>query len=130
MDIVSNVLSTIKNCAMSGRKSVEVSHSKAAEDVLKILKSFGFLTEVRVFKPEGSAFKKLHVELAFDGKTPKISEIKRVSKPGRRIYRKSSEVRNALGSYGVTVVSTSRGIMAANEARKKKLGGEVVCEVF
>ena len=115
---------------MSGKKAVEFHYSKMVESVLKLLKEEGFLTEVRIFKPEGGSSKMIHVDLAFEGGAARISQIKRVSKPGRRIYSGSKELKNALGKYGLTVVSTSQGVMKAADAKKKHLGGEVICEVF
>jgi small subunit ribosomal protein S8 len=72
----------------------------------------------------------LHISLAKEAGIAKLSQVKIVSKPGRRIYKKFGELRPVLQGLGVLVISTSRGIMSGQEARKKKLGGEVICEVF
>jgi small subunit ribosomal protein S8 len=105
-------------------------HSKECESVAKVLKDKGFLAEVKVFKPSESNVKMLHLDLAHDKTEYAITDVKRISKPGRRIYRGTSDLHRVEGGFGVAVVSTSKGIMADDMARKKKLGGEVLCEVF
>jgi small subunit ribosomal protein S8 len=114
---------------MSGKPSIEVPYTKESEEVAKNLRKAGFLENVKVFKEENSAFKKLHIDLVFENGISKITDVKRISKPGRRMYSGYKDLRRAAGGFGVTVVSTSRGVMDSSEARKKKLGGEVICEV-
>jgi small subunit ribosomal protein S8 len=130
-DTIANMLSTIKNASMVNKEFVEVSHSKEREAVAKVLKESGFLEEVKVFKPEGKPYKGLHLGLSYDSSgIPAIKDLRRLSRPGRRMYRKSSELRPVKNGYGLLVVSTSRGVMSGEQARKKRLGGEVVCEVW
>lgn len=126
---MSDMLSSIKNAAMSGKPSIEVPYTKESEEVAKNLRKAGFLENVKVFKEENSSFKKLHIDLVFENGVSKITDVKRISKPGRRTYSGYKDLRRAAGGFGVTVVSTSRGVMDSSEARKKKLGGEVICEV-
>jgi small subunit ribosomal protein S8 len=83
-----------------------------------------------VFKESGLPYKKLHIELAYENGVPKVSNLRRVSKPGRRVYRKSDQIQRVVGGFGFSVVSTPRGIMTDSEARKRKLGGEVICKVY
>ncbi|MEK7595915.1 MAG: 30S ribosomal protein S8 [Patescibacteria group bacterium] len=130
MDTIGNALSSIKNAAMAGRPFAEVYYSKVLEEILKVIKEAGFFDGIKVFKPEGRTIKKIHVDLAFEDGTPKVSDIKRISKPGRRTYKTALEIKKVMGGYGLAVVSTSRGIMSGHTAKKKKLGGEVVCEVY
>lgn len=130
MDTLANVLSTIKNSSMSGKKFVEVPYSKITEEVLSIFKSQGFIENFNIFKPEGKAFKRIHVDILYEGGVGRISKIKRVSKPGRRVYKEAADLRDVMSGYGLSVVSTSRGVMSGKEARRKKLGGEVICEVY
>ena len=129
MDRISNMLSAIKNAAMALKKSVEVIHTNECEAIAKLLKEKGFLENVKVFKETGKPYKMLHLELAYQAGSPKISQVSRVSKPGRRIYKGSADIKHVVGGYGFSVVSTSRGLMTDAEARKKKLGGEVICLV-
>lgn len=131
MDTIANLLSSIKNSSMVKKSSLEVPYSKINEKILKILKEKGFLEGVKVFKHKDSVFKGLHVDLKYtEAKKPFISEAKRVSKPGRRVYMGSRELEIVRNGYGVGIVSTSRGLMSVDEAKKKKLGGEVICEVY
>ena len=127
MDTISNMLSAIKNACMAGKKSLEVPYSKESEAVAKILQESGYLESVKSFKEKGKAFKKLNLTLQYDDDLPRISDVKRISKPGRRVYSGAGLLRRP---HGVLVVSTSRGIMNGMDARKKKLGGEVICEVM
>ncbi len=130
MDLIANMLSTIKNAAMVGKPFVEIPYSKESEAVAKILKDSGFLAEVKSFKEKDKAYKMLHLAIAYADELPVASQLRRVSKPGRRIYRRSSDLQTVRGGRGVTVVSTSQGIMSAVEAKKRKLGGEVICKVY
>jgi small subunit ribosomal protein S8 len=120
----------MKNVSMSGRDVLEVPYSKECESVAKVLKQKGFVEEVKIFKKENSAEKALKIKLSKDGDTIRLSEAKRISKPGRRVYKGYHEFKPVLRGLGVLIVSTSRGIMDAQEAKKKKLGGEVICEVY
>jgi small subunit ribosomal protein S8 len=131
MDTIANLLTKIKNASMVSKDSVELPYSKMSESILKIFKETGFVSDVKVFKEKDSVKKGLSVQLSYmeNGK-PKISEAKRVSRPGRRIYRSVSELKDERGVFGLTLVSTSRGLMPISEAKKKKLGGEVICEIY
>jgi small subunit ribosomal protein S8 len=127
MDRMSEMLNAIKNASMARRKSIEAFYSIQCEAVAKVLKEKGFLSEVKVFKD--GQFKRLNIVLAYDGKLPLVSDIQRISKSGRRQYKGYEDLHRIQAGLGVSVVSTSRGIMSGDEARKKKLGGEVICEV-
>ncbi|HSX39477.1 MAG TPA: 30S ribosomal protein S8 [Candidatus Saccharimonadales bacterium] len=129
-DNISSMLSSIKNAAMAGKTSVEVMHTKECEEIAKLIKEKGFADSVKTFKEAGKAYKMLHIDLAYENGAPKVTDLRRVSKPGRRIYKKSVDIKRVVGGYGFSVISTPRGIMADNEARKRKLGGEVVCMVY
>ena len=115
---------------MGGRDSLEIPFTSECECVAKVLKDRGFVEEVKTFKKENSSAKMLKITLAKDGNVIKLSEAKRISKPGRRAYIGYREVKPVLQGLGVMILSTSRGVMDAQEARKKKLGGEVICEVY
>ena len=130
MDRLSNMLSSLKNASMAGKKVVETRYSKECEEVAKVLKEKGFLESVKVFKPEKTTVKRLHIELAKEGNIFTLTEARRVSKPGRRIYKGADEIGTFKRGFGVMVVSTSKGIMSSAEARKKKIGGEIICEVY
>lgn len=130
MDLLSNMLSSIKNACMAHKPFIEIPHSNECEAVAKILADKKFLSGTKVFKEKDSSLKKLHLDIAYEDGIPVINEVKRVSKPGRRMYVKSSNLKLVRGGYGVSVVSTSRGMMTVEDAKKKKLGGEVICKVY
>jgi len=124
------MLSTIKNAYAVSKPSVEVAHSKQIEEVAKVLEKAGFLKSVKVFKESGESFKKLHIDLIYEDGRAKVSDISRVSKPGRRVYKNYRDMKPVLGGFGVSVVSTSRGIMSGSDAKKRKLGGEIICTAW
>ncbi|HAI95296.1 TPA: 30S ribosomal protein S8 [candidate division WWE3 bacterium] len=130
MDRLSNMLSALKNASMAGKPVVEIMYSKECEEVAKVLREKGFLESVKVFKPEKTSVKRIHIELAKADGIFTLTETRRVSKPGRRIYRGADEIGTFKRGFGVMVVSTSKGIMSSGEARKKKIGGEILCEVY
>lgn len=125
------MLSSLKNAVLAGNDFAEFYHSKECENVAKVLEEAGFLSEVKTFKYKDKKYKGLRLELAKDkDENFAISEIKRISKPGRRMYVSSDDLSPVKAGHGITVVSTSRGVMSGMEARKKKLGGEIICRVF
>lgn len=131
MDTIANLLTSIKNASMVSKDSIEVPYSKMSEHILNLCKENSFIKDVKVFKHKDSVKKGISVKLDyFDNGKPKISEIKRLSRPGRRVYRGFTEFNTEMGIYGLTIVSTSRGLMSATEAKKKHLGGELICEIY
>lgn len=130
VDLLSNMLSAVKNAAMVNKTSLEVLHSNECESVAKVLKDKGYLTAVKKFKPKGKKFHMLRLDIAYSANKPMFENIARVSKPGRRIYKKGPEIRPVLNGFGTLVVSTSRGVMDGESAKKKKLGGEVLCKIW
>jgi len=130
MDPIADMLTQIRNAQAVGKERIEVPHSKVKEALAKLLLKEGYLAAVKVFKPRGKPFKKLSLELKYFEGGPFISHIKRISTPGRRVYVRKEALPSVLGGYGLVIVSTSRGLMSAKEARKRNLGGELVCEVW
>ena len=128
-DRLSNLISSLKNASMAKKKVIEVFHSIECEKVAEILKDRGFVTAVKVFKMPKSTAKMIHIELSQDEGVFKLTDARRISKPGRRIYKGAKELRPSAGKFGALVVSTPKGIMDSITARKKNLGGEVLCEV-
>jgi len=124
------MLSALKNASMAGNDYIETFYSKECEAVSKVLKEAGFLDEVKVFKHKEKKYKGLRLELTKVNGEFALIDLKRVSKPGRRVYTGSDDINRVSGGHGVLVVSTSRGLMSGEEARKKKLGGEVICKVL
>lgn len=129
-DLIANMLSSIKNASLVGKEYMEVPYSKICEEIARVFKENGYLTEVKVFKEKESAGKRLKLGISYKNDIPVLRDIKMRSKPGRRIYKGADDLGKVAGGYGFSVVSTSRGIMRGDEARKKRLGGELICEVL
>jgi small subunit ribosomal protein S8 len=128
MDKIANLLSMLKNATMVGKPSVETGFFKQGKEVLEVFKTKGLIKDLKVFKDEQSGFKGLHVDF-MDGNGPvRKLETTRLSKPGRRVYSDFKKLVKIKAGLGVLVVSTSRGMMGGEEARKKKLGGELICK--
>ena len=130
VDRLSNMLSSLKNAVMAGNDAIETYYSKECENVAKVLKEGGFLEEVKVFKHKDKKYKGLRLELAKTDGEFIVTDVKRISKPGRRVYINAADIKGVAGGHGVLVVSTNRGLMSGGEAKKKKLGGEVICKVL
>jgi small subunit ribosomal protein S8 len=127
-DPISDMLARLRNASAVKKTSVSMPFSKMKHGVAKILEKEGFVGKVEQVT-EGK-FPVLRVELRYAGKTPRITHIKRVSKPGLRVYRKADELPRVLSDNGIAIVSTPNGLMTNKEARARRLGGEIVCEVY
>jgi len=128
MDPIADMLTRIRNALVRRRESVELPHSKMKERLAKVLVKEGYLEKTKNFKESGRPGKMIHLDLKYENGEPAISEIKRISKPGQRIYSATQKLPRKF--RGITVVSTSQGLMTAREAQKKGLGGELVAEVI
>ena len=121
------MLSRIRNANRALLPVVEVPHSKLKESLAGILKREGYIND---FNVEGQTIKNLKLKLKYQGKKSVIEGLRRVSTPGLRRYVGSTEIPRVRGGLGVAVVSTSEGVMTGNQARKKNLGGELLCYVW
>jgi len=128
MDPISDMLTIIRNAQAVKKETVNVSFSNLKYEIAKVLEKEGFLKKVG--KQGKKTRKKIEIILKYDSGTPVISGLRRISKPGQRIYKKRREIKRVKGGYGKTIISTSKGLMTDREARKQKLGGEVICEVW
>jgi small subunit ribosomal protein S8 len=126
-DPISDMLTRIRNAGKALLPAVELPHSRMKESVAKILKSEGYVGDVAV---EGNAIKKLKIRLKYQGKKNVIEGLKRVSRPGLRRYVGSTEIPRVLSGMGVSIVSTPEGVMTGAQAKKKNLGGELLCQVW
>lgn len=124
-DPIADMLTRIRNAAALGRTEVAMPHSKLKEAVANVLKAEGYVTKVAAKDGE------LALELAeTDDGSVKVEQLIRRSKPGRRMYLASKDLPRVREGLGVAIVSTSAGVMTADQARKQKLGGEVMVEVY
>lgn len=130
-DTIGDTITRLFNASVRGTKETEVLYSMDVVRLLEVLKRTGFISDFRIVKEENSSFSQIFVELKYDAsKKPKINNVRRISKPGCRIYHRHSEVKKVLQGYGVGVYSTSIGVLSDKEAYLKGVGGEYWCEVF
>jgi small subunit ribosomal protein S8 len=128
-DPISDMLTRIRNALMVKKPEVSLPYSKFKHNLANLLAKEGWLKTVDIKDNDGH--KALVLELKFDGTgEPVITGLKRISKPGQRIYTNQSEIPRALGGAGITVVSTSRGLMTDRHARTQHVGGEVICQIW
>lgn len=125
-DTISDFLATVKNAYMARHKTVEVSHAKILLEMGKILKSEGFIAEVKSVDDK----KKILLELLYTNRKPALTDIKRVSKPGLRVYVSKQRIPYVYGGLGIAILSTPKGVMTGKEAKKQNIGGEVLCKVW
>ena len=126
-DPIADMLTRIRNAQRALQPAVELPHSKLKESMASILKREGYITELSV---EGKTVKKLTIKLKYQGRKGVIEGLKRVSTPGLRHYIGVDEIPRVRGGLGTAIVSTSQGIMTGVQARKNKLGGELLCYVW
>lgn len=126
-DPISDFLTRIRNAQAARHETMTAPGSRLKRALAEILKEEGFIADVKE-QTEGHK-KTLELTLKYLGKEPYIRSLERISKPGRRVYAKSSELGHVLSGQGIAILSTSAGLMTNREARKRKLGGEVLCEV-
>lgn len=128
-DPIADLLTRIRNGYRARKASVDSPTSRIREEILKILKSEGLIADYEIVKE--TKIPALRVHLRYDARRqPVLREITRVSKPGLRIYKGTKELRPVRSGVGTQIVSTSQGLMTDREARKRKIGGEVICEVW
>ncbi len=129
-DPIADMLNKIKNAQVVCHPTVEVPFSNLKYEIAEILKKQGFVEKVE--KKGRKTKKTIEIVLKYQDKNPAILGLKKVSKPGQRIYFDSAGIKRkkVKGDYGISVISTSKGLMTNKEARKQKIGGEVICEIW
>ncbi|MCS7184330.1 MAG: 30S ribosomal protein S8 [bacterium] len=120
------MLTRIKNAHMVKKDFVVVNYSKLCCNALEVLKRYGYIENYKVSDDKRTI--KLH--LKYINGSPAIRDFKLISKPGRRIYRKKSEIKKVMGGFGIAIITTSKGVMSDIEARKNNLGGEVLAYIY
>jgi small subunit ribosomal protein S8 len=127
IDPIADMLTRIRNAQRALLPTVEMPHSLIKESIANILKKEGYVTDVAV---EGNTLKTMRLRLKYRGKQSVIEGLRRISRPGLRRYVGATKIPRVLGGLGVAVLSTPEGIMTGTQARKKNLGGEVLCYVW
>ncbi len=127
-DTLGDFLTIIRNGSNAALKGVSAQWSASREGIARILKESGYISDFEKIEKDGLPV--LALTLKYNGKRPAIAEIDRVSKPGRRIYAGYSEIPKVIGGMGVSILTTSRGILSDAEARQQKVGGEILARVW
>lgn len=127
-DPITDMLNRIRNAQAVFHPTVIFPFSKFKYEIAKILQKEGFIGEVE--KKKRKEEKIIKIDLEYSEKKPVISGLKRISKPGQRIYTSAKNIKSVCSGYGIAIISTSRGLMTNKEARKKRLGGEIICEIW
>ena len=128
-DALSDMLARIKNAHRAKKTFTSCFKSKLNENVLSVLKEEGYIRDyTNVENRKG--INSIKIDLKYYNGTPVIKKIKRISKPGIRVYSKISDLEKPYGGLGISILSTPKGVMSDHEARKNNVGGEILCEVF
>lgn len=123
-DPIADMLTRIRNAYQGGHQSARVPYSGFKEKVLRVLLKNNYLQQVKKERKE------LVIKLRYEKEKPALTKIKRISKPSLRVYKRADKLPYVLSGLGMAVISTSKGVMTGREARKKGLGGEVICEIW
>lgn len=127
-DPIADMLTRIRNAAFVRKSEVSMPHSKKKQTIAEVLAKNNFIDKVETVESVG--FKSLRITINQPESNSRITEIVRLSKPGRRLYKKAKEIPVVRRGRGIVVVSTSKGIMTGDEAKKAGLGGELICRVY
>lgn len=127
-DPIADMLIRIKNGGTAGKELVEMPYSNVKEEIAKVLFAEGYLSS---YAKKGKKVQKtLEVGIVYEGKKPRVSDVLRMSKPSRRFYLKADEIKPIKNGYGLMVVSTPKGIMTGDEAKKGRVGGEALFKIW
>ena len=129
VDPIGDMLTRIRNGQMRSLNKISIPFSNFRSKILDVLKKEGYIINFIVDKDKDNK-KSILVDLKYYEGRPVIREIKRVSKPGRRVYSRSTSIPKVMNGLGLAIVSTSKGVMSDTDARKNNLGGEIICRVF
>jgi small subunit ribosomal protein S8 len=128
-DIIADGLTRIRNASMRGLEVTKLNYSKLMEDVLKVFEQKGYIESYKVIEDGNKKYINVTIKYEEDGQ-PVINEVKRISKPGRRVYKGYKDIKNFKNGFGTLVVSTNKGVLPNDEAYKLKVGGEVICSIW
>lgn len=128
-DPIADLLNRLRNALRAAHDRVDIPASRLKEDVLRVLADEGYVASYRRVEEKGRPV--LRVGLKYDGEgEPVVAGLERVSRPGRRVYARAKEIPEVLGGLGISIVSTSKGIVSGHKARESRLGGEILCNVW
>ena len=128
-DPIGDMLARIKNAQLRNHKMIKLPSSKFKTKIAEVLKNEGFIIDYKIESKESNTYELL-INLKYNSGSPVISTIERISKPGRRIFSSAQSLPKINNGLGIAIISTPKGVMTDIEARKQKLGGEIICKVF
>ena len=128
-DPIGDMFSRIRNGQMRSLTSIDIPSSNFRKNILKILKEEGYIKDFYIEKSENNKIN-LKINLKYYEGDPVIKEIKRISKPGRRVYSRANSIPRVMNGLGLAILSTPKGVMTDSEAKKNNIGGEIICKVF
>ena len=128
-DPVSDFLTRVRNAIKARQQKVDVPHSKLKVELARILKEEGYISNYKPTDEEGRKVLRVYLKYSSDNVSP-ISDLKRVSRPGCRVYVGHGEIPRILGGLGINILTTPKGVMTGRQARKEGVGGEVLCEIY
>ena len=128
MDVIGDMIISLKNAGLAGRDTVNVPYSQIKENIANVLKEEGFIKSVEKRMIAKKAV--LTIGIILEKRVPKIKGVQRLSKTSKRVYKKSAELRPVKNGYGALVVSTPKGVMSGRNAKKQKVGGEVLFSIW
>jgi small subunit ribosomal protein S8 len=129
MDPIADLLTRIRNASSAKHEKVDVPHSNIKEGILNVLKSKGFIKNFRVVKDNKQGMVRVYLKYS-EGGAPVISNLKRVSRPGLRTYVNADKIPDVRSGFGISIISTSKGILSGDEAKEKRTGGEYICSIW
>ncbi|HIC11639.1 MAG TPA: 30S ribosomal protein S8 [Candidatus Pelagibacter sp.] len=127
-DPIGDMIARIKNAQLRNHKKVQLPSSKFKVKIAEVLKSEGYIIDYKVSQESNKPY--LEISLKYNSGNPVISSIQRVSKPGRRIFSRAESLPKINNGLGIAIISTPKGVMTDIDARKQKVGGEIICKVF
>ena len=127
-DPIGDMIARIKNAQVRNHKKVQLPSSKFKVKIAEVLKSEGYIIDYKVSQESNKPY--LEISLKYNSGNPVISSIQRVSKPGRRIFSRAESLPKINDGLGIAIISTPKGVMTDIDARKQKIGGEIICKVF
>ena len=127
-DPIGDMIARIKNAQLRNHKKIQLPSSKFKVKIAEVLKSEGYIIDYKVSQESNKPY--LEISLKYHSGNPVISSIQRVSKPGRRIFSRAESLPKINNGLGIAIISTPKGVMTDIDARKQKIGGEIICKVF
>jgi Ribosomal protein S8 len=128
-DPIGDMLARIKNSQLRNHKKVELPSSNFKAKIAEVLKNEGFIIDYKINEKQNNKLT-LEIDLKYNSGNPVISTIERISKPGRRIFSSAESLPKINNGLGIAIISTPKGVMSDIDARKQKVGGEIICKVF